>query len=624
MKRCWILQTNPDIFDIDGALEQLSKIWWRVPQYTGEISRGDNVLIWRSGGAAGFVAIGKVLTDPQLRAVDELEYPLYLASLDELAVTTRVLIEVSPIPFVSKEALRSLEAFNRHRIIVAPMGTVFPMSASDLMELAPFIPRFTDTESAPRDTLPRPFAWEHRAKGVLPLPGGYDGYLISLSHLCEMITDERPAAIDFAKRIEALWNVQPAAARLRTSFLRKTGILSEQGGVVSLTDWASEWFRTRDSKLVIALLHSRCRFIGEMLSLTVSARSNEELLSLANANFHMNWDTQTQIANRRGWLQSAGMLIALDDGRVQITESGRALLNEIEVFDPTDKSTTDEIEDTGVIDEDDFYIFEPSVTADTLVQRLENASVDSANPDQFERLIRDAFEFLGFNAEWLGGSGRTDVLCDASLGPDSYRVIIDGKTSASGSVAEAQIDWVTLGEHRVKHEANYVGLVAPNPTGTRLFDRARDHNVTVISASQLSGLLKQHSKSPVGVDVYRHLFERGGSVDTAVVDEKADAYSRMLHLTTAICKLIVDRTTDFGRLSARDLYLLLSGSASLSDVTEHEIQVLLDALASSLLNFVEGSPASGYRSTTTFEVLRRRLNLIAQATTVADHSLPGS
>lgn len=624
MKRCWIFQSNSELFDIDNALDRLTRIWWRVPQYTGEISRGDDVLIWRSGESAGFVAIGQILSDPQLRAVEESEYPFYLASPEELSVTTRVLVEMSAIPFVSKEVVKSLRTFNSHRIIVAPMGTVFPVSSSDLRELAPLIPRFPHLEILPRDTLPKPFAWEQRAKGVLPLPGGYDGYLKSLRDFCEMVVDDRPATSELTVRIENLWNVQPTAARLRASFLRKAGILTDSGGTVSLSDWASEWFRSDEPKIIIALLHSRCRFVGEMLSLTDSPRSNEELLSLANDRFNMRWDTQTQIANRRGWLQSAGMLTTTSDGRVEMTKLGQALLNELELLDPITEFPPNDVEVIGNSEQYEFYIPEPSTTADSLVERLEAAATDSANPDRFEQRIRDAFEFLGFNAEWLGKSGRTDVLCSAPIGPDSYRLIIDGKTSASGSVTDAQIDWITLDEHRVKHEADYVVVLAPNPSGSRLFDRARDHNVTIISVSQLSGLLKQHSKSPIGVDVYRNLFEQSGSIDTAVVDEKADGYAQTLQLASAICQLIVDRTAEFGRLSARDLYLLLSGSPSLSDVTEQEVQSLLDALSSPLLCFLQGSQTTGYRSTTSFEVFRRRLNLIAQSMAVANRNIAES
>jgi hypothetical protein len=52
-------------------------------------------------------------------------------------------------------------------------------------------------------------------------------------------------------------------------------------------------------------------------------------------------------------------------------------------------------------------------------------------PDAFEKAARDAFEFLGFDAVWQGGAGRTDVLLTAALGADDqYRVVVDTKSTA--------------------------------------------------------------------------------------------------------------------------------------------------------------------------------------------------
>ena len=68
MARAWIFQANPSIYDIDGALAEVSEIWWRVPQYTGEVHVGDAIVLWRSGAQAGIVGVGRVVVEPQLTA----------------------------------------------------------------------------------------------------------------------------------------------------------------------------------------------------------------------------------------------------------------------------------------------------------------------------------------------------------------------------------------------------------------------------------------------------------------------------------------------------------------------------------------------------------------------------
>ena len=85
----------------------------------------------------------------------------------------------------------------------------------------------------------------------------------------------------------------------------------------------------------------------------------------------------------------------------------------------------------------------------------------------------------------LGGSGKTDVLLHARLGrSDSYKVTVDAKTTASGRLRDMQVDWATLAEHRTNEGADHSLLVGPNPSGDRLFDRAVDYEVTVLSAQQ--------------------------------------------------------------------------------------------------------------------------------------------
>ena len=43
-----------------------------------------------------------------------------------------------------------------------------------------------------RSDIPQVLPWDKRFKGVLPLPGGYDGYLTSLKDVCHYIRDDRP------------------------------------------------------------------------------------------------------------------------------------------------------------------------------------------------------------------------------------------------------------------------------------------------------------------------------------------------------------------------------------------------------------------------------------------------
>jgi hypothetical protein len=65
-RSAFIFQANPDYYDIDGAVHELSEMNWTVKQNAKRVHRGDRVYIWRSGEESrrGIIAMGTVLTEP--------------------------------------------------------------------------------------------------------------------------------------------------------------------------------------------------------------------------------------------------------------------------------------------------------------------------------------------------------------------------------------------------------------------------------------------------------------------------------------------------------------------------------------------------------------------------------
>jgi predicted RNA-binding protein with PUA-like domain len=60
----WIFQSNPNYYDLTGAIDELTEITWAVNQYKKQIHAGDKVYLWESGKDAGILAVATVLSDP--------------------------------------------------------------------------------------------------------------------------------------------------------------------------------------------------------------------------------------------------------------------------------------------------------------------------------------------------------------------------------------------------------------------------------------------------------------------------------------------------------------------------------------------------------------------------------
>ena len=475
------------------------------------------------------------------------------------------------------------------------------------------------------DDIPKPLPWEQRVNGTNPMPGGYSGYLDSLQKICRRVEGNTGAFENLVAWMSDEFSLSETSSRLRLRFLENAGLIYRGDGIVWLEKQIGKWLEDGEDEAVIAIMHSRVKFLGEMLHELREPKSTEQLRKIA-AVYGLDWDGQQQINNRRGWLESAKLIVGSNQ-RLELTTAGQDLLNRIAVHQP--------VETTGASQFD----AEPSATspgghspsdirqgrhrsrsvseAEVLSSEILAASTASTDPTRFERAVRDGFRFMGFIAEHLGGSGKTDVLLTAPLGKlDLYRVAVDAKTTASGSLGDNQVDWETLKEHREIHGAKYSLLVAPDPTGNRLMDRARKSEVSVMSAEQLAYLCLGHARGPLGLVDYEQLFAVSGEIDPAMVDEKADQILRLRRLASAICRQLPEKTDRFGPMSARDVQLLLGDEAD--GVSEDEIKGLLDMLSHPLVGAVwcfrkeriTGSK-EGYVLATSRQACRRQIELLA-------------
>jgi hypothetical protein len=616
----WFLQANPERYDIVGALASLRLINWRVPQHTAEIHPGDVVLIWRSNPDAGIVGVGRVLEAPRAMARLEEETPFARTGEEVDEVTTRAPVEVHAIPFVPKERVAALPSFAGHPIITAPLVTVYPIDLSQWEDLQTLLPRpltfDQEAELLSPEDLPAPFAWRQRRKGMSPLPGGYGEFTHALTRMLQWISQAQPDEQGLESWLRQEFAMGASYARFTSDFLARMSVVSVRGGRVDLTPEGRKWLSDANPSYLVALLHSRFQFVGEMLQLLTKPRTSEELLQLANERYQMGWKTRTQVDRRRGWLQSTGAIESDPQRRLIITQFGREIQARLALYSPGGEPQAR----TGTKSP------EPAMTprvphtlaretrAVELAARLRQTANDSNNPTAFEDAVAEAFSFLGFESTRLGGSGKTDVLIMADLGPSTrYRAIIDCKSTGHEAVKDPQIDWMTLEEHKKLHEADYVAVVASAFAGQRVSSRAKATRVTLIDIETLAGMCVQHEKLPMGLEVYRGLFTApDAEAGAAAAAEVAEESGRFVMLSAAVLGQIRRLERSESALSARDLYWnLRASSEQFGTVTDKEIQAVLEALASPALAVIREVEPGKFQTLGSLETAVRRVKLLA-------------
>jgi 5-methylcytosine-specific restriction protein B len=149
--RTWMFQTNPKLYDIDGALLKLKEIDWTVAPYKTAVHPGDRVFIWRSGGDAGIVADGKVITMPteRWRSDEEMEFVLE-RGLPGSEARARVRIDRVLAPYLPRPVVQGEPRLASLSIQMNWQGTNFAVTA----EQAAVIDELIAGLAAPDDEIP--------------------------------------------------------------------------------------------------------------------------------------------------------------------------------------------------------------------------------------------------------------------------------------------------------------------------------------------------------------------------------------------------------------------------------------------------------------------------------------
>jgi hypothetical protein len=136
----WILQGNPNRFDIDEYLSRYSFIYWSTPTNQKDFLIGDSVFIWRAGKDAGVVAYGivKELPAPRgsVKTPEALGEGFWVSQIDEPS-EVKVGIEIEEVrlsneeDMLEREVLKTHPVLGQNRVITNPVGTVFRLNTEE-------------------------------------------------------------------------------------------------------------------------------------------------------------------------------------------------------------------------------------------------------------------------------------------------------------------------------------------------------------------------------------------------------------------------------------------------------------------------------------------------------------
>ena len=127
---------------------------------------GDQALIWRAGKQASFVGWGVFLSEPRHYDLSSARDPFWKTSVPTRPGENYAPLRVWPAGEIAKADVSGI--LPKHRIVTAPMGTVFPLDSNEVAALQPLLTlhgydlgRPVDVEFKPPPVIP----------GAEPTPG---------------------------------------------------------------------------------------------------------------------------------------------------------------------------------------------------------------------------------------------------------------------------------------------------------------------------------------------------------------------------------------------------------------------------------------------------------------------
>lgn len=414
--------------------------------------------------------------------------------------------------------------------------------------------------------------------------------------------------------------------------LTTLGLVAQTGATTyTATRLAQEWIESGTDLDLVRIFHVRLAMVGELLDAIEHHEKAPELSRYASENYGFRHDVDG-IRIRLHLLTAAGLLQEHALGRFRITNLGKAFRDSMPRLRPElvgdEQAAAINAREMGDVRVETrrrhFQYSLNTVVADDMAAELNHAALDSSNPERLEIAVRDAFTYLGFGAELLGGSGRTDVLVSYSVSPgETITVAVDAKSASSGIVPEGSINFDTIGEHKNQHNANLSCIVGPSFHQSRLPKWAKERGVALLSTNLLASAVRKQDQVALSVRDLAKVFNANLDPETSLMQAWSTAEQKN-HLFASVVLALsreaqeADDVTQ-GSLSLDNLYFLLrSNLESKPDPVEIEQAVTL--LASPLIgSAIESS--GNYVITERPASIARKLRALALAVEETDDML---
>ena len=175
--------------------------------------------------------------------------------------------------------------------------------------------------------------WRRKSWSIPDLRGGKTNWFILVKNLIILVGENKANNLDTVPIIPEIEYVQ--TWRTYLPFLKGMGLVSNQAGVLCLSNTGTEFLKNSTKRQLANIIHERTRLFGEVLNLIAQAPATiEETNKLICVQYKLDWSNLSHIRKRMDWLEILGLIQIIGNRKWEITGEGRKALNDWDLIYP--------------------------------------------------------------------------------------------------------------------------------------------------------------------------------------------------------------------------------------------------------------------------------------------------
>lgn len=207
--------------------------------------------------------------------------------------------------------------------------------------------------------------WRKKGWSIPDLRGGKQIWFSLVKELVKLVGDGQANDLDAFPDIHEI--SQPQPWRSYTPFLKGVGLVSNQAGILCLSDAGVEFCAEPTQRYLADLIQDRIRLFGEVLEmLAFSPATVEEVDKQLCEAYRLNWSNLSNTRRRMDWLEVLGLIQGIGNRQWEATVAGRDALTDWCLVTPDVLESLDS-------DSSDIEIADPPEEIAVLLQRLTNS-----------------------------------------------------------------------------------------------------------------------------------------------------------------------------------------------------------------------------------------------------------